>query len=64
MIVDLLSIYKDPEIDIEKELIQLIYYGKLSYLDVHLMTYSIRQLWLSEIKKIIETTYNSDGLDI
>ena len=64
MIVDLLSIYKDPEIDIEKELIQLIYYGKLSYLDVHLMTYSIRQLWLSEIKKIIETTYNSDGLNI
>lgn len=64
MMVDLLSIYREPELDIEKELIQLTYYGKLSYLDTNLMTYPIRQLWLSEIKKIIETTYNNDGLGI
>lgn len=63
MIVDLLSIYREPDIDIEKELIQLVYYGKLSYIDVNLMTYPIRQMWLTELKKMIEAEYNTNGLD-
>lgn len=64
MIVDLLSIYREPEIDIEKELIQLVYYGKLSYIDVNFMTYPIRQMWLTELKKMIEAEYNTNGLGI
>jgi hypothetical protein len=64
MIVDLLSIYREPDIDIEKELIQLVYYGKLSYIDVNLMTYPIRQMWLTELKKMIEAEYNTNGLGI
>lgn len=64
MIVDLLSIYREPDIDIEKELIQLVYYGKLSYIDVNLMTYPIRQMWLAELKKMIEAEYNTNGLGI
>jgi hypothetical protein len=62
--VDLLSIYREPDIDIEKELIQLVYYGKLSYIDVNLMTYPIRQMWLTELKKMIEAEYNTNGLGI
>lgn len=59
IIVDFLSCYNSPEDDIEKELVQLVYYGKLSYIDTHFMTFYTRQFWLKEIKNIIEVTANN-----
>lgn len=52
-IVDILTIYNDPEIDIERELVQLSYFGHVSYFDLQFMSYKIRQFWIEEIKKYI-----------
>lgn len=54
LIVDFLSIYRHPSEDIEREVLQLVYYCKLSYIDTKFMSYFIRQFWLEEIKKILE----------
>jgi hypothetical protein len=33
--------------------VQLVYFGNLSYYDVNMMTFKIRQFWLEEIHKIL-----------
>ncbi|OQA44994.1 MAG: hypothetical protein BWY47_02140 [Bacteroidetes bacterium ADurb.Bin302] len=64
MMTDLLSVYRNPSIDIEKELVQLVYYGKVNYSDTYLMSYNARQIWFNEIKSILESQANiSNGLD-
>lgn len=54
LIVDFLSIYRDPELDIERELIQLVYYANLTYYDVNMMTFRIRRFWMEEIQRILQ----------
>ena len=61
LIVDFLSIYKDPEFDIEKELVQLVYYANLSYYDVNMMTFKIRRFWMEEIQRIIQEKSRNSG---
>ena len=52
LIVDFLSIYKDPEFDIEREIIQLVYHANLSYYDVNMMSSKIRRFWMEEVQRI------------
>ena len=54
LIVDFLSIYKDPEFDIEREIIQLVYHANLSYYDVNMMTFKIRRFWMEEVQRILQ----------
>jgi hypothetical protein len=54
LIVDFLSIYKDPELDIEREIIQLVYHANLSYYDVNMMSSKIRRFWMEEIQRILQ----------
>jgi len=54
LVVDFLSVYRDPELDIERELVQLVYYGDLTYYDVNMMTFKVRRFWLEEIQRIIQ----------
>jgi len=54
LIVDFLSIYRDPEFDIEKELIQLVYYANLSYYDVNMMSFKVRRFWMEEVQRILQ----------
>ena len=61
LIVDFLSVYRDPEFDIEKELVQLVYYANLSYYDVNMMTFKIRRFWMEEIQRIIQEKSKNSG---
>jgi len=61
LIVDFLSIYRDPEFDIEKELIQLVYYANLSYYDVNMMSFKVRRFWMEEIQRIIQEKNKNAG---
>jgi len=54
LIVDFLSIYKDPEFDIEREIIQLVYHANLSYYDVNMMTFKVRRFWMEEVQRILQ----------
>ncbi len=54
LIVDFLSIYKDPEFDIEREIIQLVYHANLSYYDVNMMSSKIRRFWMEEVQRILQ----------
>ncbi len=54
LVVDFLSLYRDPELDIERELIQLVHYGDLTYYDVNMMTFKTRRFWLEEIQRMIQ----------
>ena len=54
LIVDFLSIYKDPEFDIEREIIQLVYHANLSYYDVNMMSSKIRRFWMEEVQRVLQ----------
>ena len=62
LIVDFLSIYREPEIDIEEEQLQLVYYGHLSYEDTLLMTFFTRRFWIKRIEEILESEKNRSSV--
>ena len=47
--------YHNPKVDLENEIIQLVYYGKLDYFAAKSFNFYQRQQWLTEIKKILES---------
>ena len=51
--MNFLSIYSSYE-QIDREVLQLVYYCKLSYIDCQYMTHFQRQWWLKEISTILE----------
>jgi hypothetical protein len=60
--VNFLTIYSDDTLSksIVFEVLQLIYYGKISYKDIMLlMSYKDRAYWLGELKKIIREQNSS-----
>jgi hypothetical protein len=42
------------EKQIEQELVQLVYFAHLSYLDCLFMNYNTRQIWFKEVDTIIK----------
>ncbi len=52
IIVNYLSLYSDIEESIERELVQLVYLGKLSLIDASLMNFNQRRFWIKEISEI------------
>ncbi len=64
IIVNFLSYYYKITESIDKELVQLTYYGHLSFIDACLMNFYQRRFWIKEISNIIEKQNPVDGTDI
>lgn len=61
-----LTIY-NSYVDIEKEIIELVYHGHLSYIDCQYMDFSTRKLWKKELQEIFKeqsTVSDSNTLNI
>ena len=55
--------FNDIENEINSELVQLVYFGKLSYVDLQFMTYKDRVFWFKEIEKIMKMQNNVNTSD-